>query len=143
MLMGEYQHALDGKGRLTIPAKFREVLGDSFVLTRGMEGCVFGYSVPEWEKLEGKLTSLPLNRKEARMFMRFFYSAASVCSLDKQGRILVPQTLRTYADIQKECTVIGVVNRIEIWDHSRWTDYNQAAGENFDELAEKMMDFEL
>lgn len=141
MLMGEYRHNIDSKGRLIVPSKFREELGNKFVVTRGMDGCLFGYHLNEWEKLEEKLKEMPLAKKEARTFVRFFYSAATECELDKQGRINIPSTLRSHASLVKECVVIGVSDRIEIWSQDRWQEYSLAAEENFDELAETMVDF--
>lgn len=141
MLMGNYQHNIDTKGRLIIPAKFRQELGDGFIITRGMDGCLFGYSASEWQKLEEKLAELPLSKKEARTFVRFFYSAAIECTLDKQGRVNLPDTLIQYAKLDKECTIIGVSNRIEIWNRHRWEEMTAVAEENFDSIAEDMIDF--
>lgn len=139
--MGNYQHNIDTKGRLIIPAKFRQELGDGFIITRGMDGCLFGYSASEWQKLEEKLAELPLSKKEARTFVRFFYSAAIECTLDKQGRVNLPDTLIQYAKLDKECTIIGVSNRIEIWNRHRWEEMTAVAEENFDSIAEDMIDF--
>lgn len=143
MFMGEFQHSIDAKGRLIIPAKFREKLGENFVVTRGLDGCLFGYPQDEWEKLEAKLTEMPLAKKDARLFVRFFYSAATECELDKQGRINIPQSLRQHANLEKSCVIVGVSNRIEIWDETRWQAFTDAAEENFDEIAESMIDFGL
>ena len=119
MLMGEYQHNIDAKGRLIVPSKFREELGEKFVVTRGMDGCLFGYPLNEWSQLEAKLQEMPLAKKDARTFVRFFYSAATECEIDKQGRINIPANLRTHASLEKGCVVIGVSNRIEIWSDER------------------------
>lgn len=143
VLMGNFQHNIDTKGRLIIPAKFRQELGEGFVITRGMDGCLFGYSVVEWQKLEQKLAALPLSKKEARTFVRFFYSAATECSVDKQGRVNLPQALIQYAKLDKECTIIGVSNRIEIWNAKRWEEVSALAEENFDDIAEDMIDFDF
>lgn len=143
MLMGEFKHNIDTKGRLIMPSKFRDELGEKFVVTRGMDGCLFGYPQNEWEVLEEKLKEMPLAKKDARTFVRFFYSAATECEIDKQGRINIPQTLRTHASLEKECVVIGVSNRIEIWSQERWDDFSDEAEANFDELAETMIDFGL
>ena len=143
MFMGEYRHTIDAKGRLIVPAKFREQLGDSFVVTRGMDGCLFGYTQEEWNILETKLQKLPLTKKDARAFVRFFYSAATECEIDKQGRINIPKSLRTHADLQKKCVVVGVSNRFEIWSEDRWDAFADEAGENFDDIAENMIDFDL
>lgn len=136
--MGEYQHTLDAKQRLIIPAKFREQLGGQFVVTRGLDGCLFGYPMDEWRVLEQKLKALPLTKRDARAFVRFLYSAATVCPLDKQGRINIPDPLCRYAQLKKKCMVVGISNRLEIWDCDRWNDYNANAAENFDDIAEDL-----
>lgn len=141
--MGEFQHTIDTKGRLTMPARFRELLGEKFIVTRGLDGCLFGYPMDQWEKLEAKLSEMPLAKKDARTFVRFFYSAATECEIDKQGRINIPNSLRTHGALQKNCVVIGVSNRIEIWDESRWNEFSNTAEESFDEIAENMIDFGL
>lgn len=138
LLMGEYQHALDAKQRLIIPAKFRDQLGSQFVVTRGLDGCLFGYPMSEWQLLEQKLKALPLTKRDARAFVRFLYSAATVCVLDKQGRINLPAPLCKYADLHKQCMVVGVSNRLEIWDRDRWDAYNADTADNFDEIAEDL-----
>ena len=143
MFMGEYQHNIDAKGRLIMPAKFRAELGENFVVTRGMDGCLFIYPQSEWEKLEEKLNQLPLAKKDARLFVRFFYSAATEITLDKQGRMNLPQTLIQHAKLEKSCQIIGVSNRIEIWNADLWTTFSQEAEENFDEIAENMLDFDF
>jgi MraZ protein len=143
MFMGEYQHSIDAKGRLIVPSKLREKLGEKFVVTRGLDGCLFGYPLSEWEKLEEKLNEMPLAKKDARTFVRFFYSAATECEIDKQGRINIPATLREHAKLVKSCVIIGVSNRIEIWDEARWQAFTTEAEENFDEIAETMIDFGL
>jgi MraZ protein len=138
LLMGEYQHTLDTKQRLIIPAKFRDQLGSQFVVTRGLDGCLFGYPMSEWQLLEQKLKALPLTKRDARAFVRFLYSAATVCTLDKQGRINIPDPLVKYADLSKKCMVVGVSNRLEIWDSDRWDAYNADTADNFDEIAEDL-----
>lgn len=140
--MGEFSHTVDTKGRLIIPAKFREQLGTQFVITRGMDGCLFGYPLTEWQTLEDKLKELPLTKKDARSFVRFFYSAATECEFDKQGRINLPAALRTHAGLDKKCVVVGVSERIEIWSEDRWNSFATEAEDNFDDIAEKM-DFGL
>lgn len=140
--MGEFSHTVDTKGRLIIPAKFREQLGTQFVITRGMDGCLFGYPLTEWQILEDKLKELPLTKKDARSFVRFFYSAATECEFDKQGRINLPAALRTHAGLDKKCVVVGVSERIEIWSEDRWNSFATEAEDNFDDIAEKM-DFGL
>ncbi|AYW44523.1 division/cell wall cluster transcriptional repressor MraZ [Tetragenococcus koreensis] len=143
MLMGEFQHSIDTKGRLIVPSKLREQLGEKFVVTRGLDGCLFGYPQTEWEKLEEKLDQMPLAKKDARSFVRFFYSAATECEIDKQGRINIPNTLRKHASLEKNCVIIGVSTRIEIWDEQRWNDFSEETEENFDDIAETMIDFGL
>lgn len=141
--MGEFQHNIDAKGRIIIPAKLREDLGAKFVITRGLDGCVFGYPLDNWEKIQEKLKQLPLAKKEARAFTRFFYSAAAEVEIDKQGRINVPSTLVDYANLEKECLVLGVSDRIEIWSKARWESVSSEIEESFEEIAEDMLDFGL
>ncbi len=124
MFMGEYSHTIDSKGRLIIPSKFREELGESFVLTRGMDGCLSIYSQEAWDAFERKLAELPLTSREARTFTRFFVSGATGCELDKQGRILVPATLREYAGLDKDVILAGNIDRIEVWSKERWIENN-------------------
>lgn len=143
MFMGEYQHNIDEKGRMIVPAKFRSGLGNQFVLTRGLDNCLFIYPMEEWKVLEAKLKKLPLTKKDARSFTRFFFSGAVECELDKQGRISVPQTLRTYSKLEKECIVIGVSNRVEIWSKATWDGYALESEESFEEIAENLMDFDI
>lgn len=141
MLIGEYKHAIDTKGRLIIPAKFREELSEQFIVTRGLDGCLFGYTQEEWGNIEDKLKNLPLAKKQARQFTRFFYSAATECTLDKQGRVNLPQTLIDYADLTKTCYIVGVSERFEIWSEERWLEFTEEAEETFEEIAEEMIDF--
>lgn len=140
VFMGEYQHTLDEKGRVIVPAKFREGLGESFVMTRGLDKCLFVYPQSEWEILEQKLKSLPMTRADARSFVRFFLSGATECALDKQGRIVIPTILRDYATLEKDIVVLGVSNRVEIWSHERWREYSDAAAESFADIAESLVD---
>ncbi len=141
--MGEYQHNIDTKGRIIVPSKFREELGENFVVTRGLDKCLFAYPMEEWKLLEEKLKKLPLTKKDARAFTRFFFSGAIECEIDKQGRINIPQTLRNYAALEKECVVIGVSNRIEIWSNENWETYFSDSEESFTEIAENLMDFDI
>lgn len=143
MFMGEYQHNIDAKGRIIVPSKFREELGEQFVLTRGLDQCLFAYPMNEWHLLEEKLKKLPLTKKDARAFTRFFFSGAVECELDKQGRINIPSPLRKYATIEKECSVIGVSNRVEFWAMDKWEDFVDISEDSFAEIAENMMDFDL
>lgn len=137
MFMGEYQHAIDPKNRIIVPSKFRDGLGSTFIMTKGLDGCLYGYTMEEWNKLEEKLKQLPLTNKDARAFSRFFFSGATEIEIDKQGRALIPQNLIDYAIIIKEIVTIGVSNRIEIWSKEKWESYNDL-NIDFDEIAEKM-----
>jgi MraZ protein len=141
--MGEYYHNIDEKGRIIVPAKFRESLGNSFVVTRGLDTCLFVYPLSEWQKLEEKLKSLPFTKKDARAFTRFFFSGAAEAELDKQGRVNISAPLRQYGKLVKECVVIGVSNRIEIWSKNEWDPYFEDAGKSFADIAENMIDFEM
>ncbi|MBO1004927.1 division/cell wall cluster transcriptional repressor MraZ [Pseudogracilibacillus auburnensis] len=143
MFMGEYQHNVDAKGRLIIPAKFREYLGETFVITRGLDQCLFGYPLDEWRRLEEKLKTLPMTKKDARAFTRFFFSGAVECEIDKQGRINLPSPLLGYAKLIKECVVLGVSSRIEIWSKDLWEEYFAQSEESFAEIAENMIDFDI
>ncbi|RLQ95838.1 division/cell wall cluster transcriptional repressor MraZ [Falsibacillus albus] len=143
MFMGEYQHNVDNKGRLIVPAKFREHLGETFVLTRGLDQCLFGYPSSEWAQVEEKLKALPLTKKDARAFTRFFFSGATECEVDKQGRINIPGSLLGYAQLEKECVVLGVSNRIEIWSKALWEEYFVESEESFAEIAENMIGFDI
>ncbi len=143
MLIGEYSHNMDAKGRIIMPAKFRDEIGPVFVLTRGLDGCLFGYPMEQWEILQEKMKQLPLSKKDARSFVRFFYSAAIEAEVDKQGRINIPQTLKDYAKIEKECRIVGVSDRIEIWSNAKWEEFAEAAEESFEDIAENMIDFGL
>ena len=141
MFMGEYNHTIDAKGRLIVPSKFRETLGDTFVVTKGLDGCLFVYDNAEWNAFEEKLRSLPITNKEARQFARFFLAGAAEVEVDKQGRILVPNILREFAQINKEVVLIGVASRIEIWSKERFEGIT--AFEDMDEIAEHMAELGL
>lgn len=143
MFMGEYHHNLDSKGRLIIPAKFRDQIGDEIIFTRGMEGCIFGYPQAEWQKIEAKLAKLPLTQRSARKFTRLFYSGAMETEFDKQGRVNLTATLKKHADLIKECVIVGVSNRIEIWSEDRWQKFADEADDNYDDIAEDLDDIEL
>lgn len=138
MLIGEYEHSLDVKGRVIMPAKLREDMGEKFILTKGLDGCLFGFSQNEWANFEEKLKTLPLTNKNARDFVRFFLSGATECEMDKQGRFLVASNLREYASMDKEVVVIGVGNRIELWNKEKWAKHNSDENISADEIAEKM-----
>ncbi len=141
--MGEYQHSVDAKGRLIVPAKFREALGEAFVVTRGLDNCLFGYPMNEWRKLEEKLKDLPMTKKDTRAFARFFFSGATEVEIDKQGRINIPATLMQHAHLVKECVVLGVSNRIEIWAKDPWETYFSESEQSFNEIAENMIGFDF
>ena len=140
MFMGEYSHTIDTKGRLIIPSKFREELGETFVVTKGLDGCLFVFSDEEWKAFEIKLKSLPLTDKNARQFARFFVAGATPCELDKQGRILLPATLREFAGLEKDVVLTGMLNRIEIWSKEKWNENNSLDDVAMDEIAEQMTD---
>lgn len=137
MFIGEYQHAIDNKNRMIVPSKFREELECKFVLTKGLDGCLYAYTTEEWKNMEEKLKKLPLTNKDARAFVRFFFSGANEVEIDKQGRALIPQNLLEYASIEKDIVSIGVSTRFEIWSKVKWEEYNNS-NIDFDEIAEKM-----
>ena len=141
MFMGEYNHTIDAKGRLIIPSKFREALGDEFVVTKGLDGCLFVFDGIEWSAFEEKLKALPITNKDARQFVRFFLAGAASVEVDKQGRILVPNVLREFADLSKDVTLIGVGSRIEIWDKTRYE--GASAYDDMEEIAEHMAELGL
>ncbi len=136
MFMGEFHHNVDEKGRLIIPSKFRNDLESKFIITRGIEKCLFIYSLDEWNKIIDKLKELPFTRKDARTFMRMFLSGATECELDNNGRINIPNPLKEYANIQKEVIVIGVNERLEIWSNEGFNNFFNDNIDNFDEIAE-------
>lgn len=134
--MGEYNHTIDTKGRLIIPSKFREALGDEFVVTKGLDGCLFVYDNQEWSAFEEKLKALPLMNKESRKFVRFFLAGAANVEVDKQGRILLQSVLREFAKLDKEVVLVGVANRIEIWSREKWEEASEY--DDMEEIAEHM-----
>ena len=136
MFNGEHNHTVDPKGRLIIPSKFREELGEQFKMTRGLDGCLFLFPMSEWHSYEEKLKNLPLADKNARKFSRFFTAGATTCEIDKQGRVLVPGTLREFAKIEKEVIFAGMLNRIELWDKERYEEFNSY--DDMDEIAEQL-----
>ncbi|MGI6527864.1 MAG: division/cell wall cluster transcriptional repressor MraZ [Caldicoprobacterales bacterium] len=138
MFIGEYQHTIDPKGRVFMPAKFREELGEKFVVTKGLDNCLFVYPNEEWQNLEQKLRTLPLTSKEARAFIRFFFAGAAECEADKQGRVLLPANLREHASLEKDLSIIGVSTRVEIWSRDAWDSYNGETGLDQDAIIEKM-----
>ncbi|KKM12280.1 cell division protein MraZ [Clostridiales bacterium PH28_bin88] len=140
MFMGEFQHSIDEKGRMIVPARFRDGLGDHFVITKGLDNCLFVYPMEEWLVLEEKLRALPFTKADARAFVRFFLSGATECELDRQGRILLPANLREYAQLDKDVVVIGVSSRVEIWSKVVWEEYSLKASQEYEGLAEKVVD---
>ena len=138
MLLGEFNHSIDEKGRLIIPAKLRDDLGDSFVICNGLEGCLFVYSMEEWNKFVAELETLPRMNKDARIFKRYFFGSASEGSFDKQGRVLVPPSLRKAAHLEKDVVLVGVQDRVEIWDKALWEERSQVSEEDLDAIAERM-----
>ena len=138
MFLGQYQHSIDAKGRLIVPAKFRDGLGERFVVTKGLDNCLFAYPQEEWKVFEEKLKQLPLTNPGARKFVRFFFAGAVECELDNQGRIMVPPHLREYAGLKKDIVSIGVNNRIEIWNKDSWNDYSDEEDYISNELAFEM-----
>ena len=138
MLIGEYEHSIDTKGRLIMPSKLKEDIGEKFVVTKGLDGCLFVYSQTEWKIFEEKLRAFPLTNKDARALIRFFLAGAMECEIDKQGRFLIPSNLREFASLEKEVVVIGVLNKIEIWSKNKWLQYSEEENNSADEIAEKM-----
>ena len=138
MLIGEYEHSMDTKGRLIMPSKLKEDIGEKFVITKGLDGCLFVYSQTEWKNFEEKLRSFPLTNKDARALMRFFLAGAMECEIDKQGRFLITSGLREFAGLDKEVVIIGVLTKVEIWSKDKWLKYSEEENQTADEIAEKM-----
>ena len=141
MFMGEYRHSLDAKNRMIIPAKFRDELGNTFVVTKGLDGCLTVYTSSQWTKIIEKLEKLPTTKKEARQYVRYLTSKASECELDGQGRIQLPQVLVAAADIKKKCVVVGAADHVEIWSEERWNAYEEEAAESFESIAETLTEY--
>jgi len=137
---GEHFHTLDSKGRLIMPSKFRQNLGDQFVATKGLDRCLFVFPVSEWNALETNLKQLPFTKGDYRAFTRLFFSGAEDCEFDKQGRFLIPQGLRDYAGIDRDVVAIGVSSRIEIWAKAEWEQYQKKHYQSYEALAEKIVD---
>ena len=138
MLIGEYEHSIDTKGRLIMPSKLKDDIGEKFVITKGLDGCLFVYSLQEWQNFEEKLRTFPRTNKDARALIRFFLALARECEIDKQGRFLINSNLREFAGLEKEVVVIGVLNKIEIWSKEKWLKYSEEENNSADEIAEKM-----
>lgn len=141
MYMGEYNHTIDTKGRVIVPSKFREVLGEDFVITKGLDKCLFAYDNNEFKIFEEQLKGLTITKKDARQFVRFFLAGAASVEVDKQGRVLVPSNLREYANIEKEVVLVGVGSRIEIWSKANWID--ATSFEDMEDIAEHMEEIGL
>ncbi|CCY71342.1 protein MraZ [Clostridium sp. CAG:921] len=135
MLLGEYNHNLDAKGRVSVPSKFRDDLGSVFIITKGLDNCLYAYSKDEWKIFEEKLKNLP---SSARNFVRFFFAGATEVEVDKLGRVNIPQNLREYASLSKEVCIIGVSTRVEIWDKQKWEDYTNPDNMDVEQIASQM-----
>ena len=138
MLIGEFEHTIDTKGRLIMPSKLKDDIGEKFVITQGLDGCLFVYSLNEWKNFEEKLRSFPLTNKDARALKRFFLARATDCEIDKQGRFLISANLREFASLEKEVVIIGVLDKIEIWSKDRWQKYSELENMEADEIASRM-----
>ena len=138
MFMGEFHHNIDEKGRLVIPNKFRLELGERFIITRGLEKCLYAYSISEWNNIVAKLKQLPFTKKDARTFIRSFFSGAAECEFDRQGRINITSPLVSYADLTKECVVIGANDRLEIWGKANWDNFFEENSEKLEDIAENL-----
>lgn len=143
MFIGEYHHSIDEKNRLIIPSKFREELKDEVIITRGLENCLFVYPKENWEKITNKLNTLPFTKKDARSFNRFFLSGAITAMFDKQGRINISSVLTDYAHLEKECVIIGVGDRLEIWSLDKWNEFFTANEENMSDIAENLFESDI
>ncbi len=143
LLIGEYEHSVDQKGRLIMPSKLRGELGDRFIVTKGLDGCLFVYSLKEWEVFENKLKALPISNKNARDFTRFFLAGAMECEVDKQGRFLITNNLREFAELTKDVIIIGLTTRLEIWDKKKWQQCSSTDNISPEEIAEKMSELGL
>lgn len=143
MLMGCFSHALDAKGRIIIPSKLRDRLGDVIVLTKGLDGCLSLYTLEKWQELTDKLSKLPTTKKDARTYVRLVLGNAHDLEFDKQGRINIPANLQAQAGLEKECTIIGVYDHIEIWSAKKYADYIETAQESFEDVVENLVDFEV
>jgi MraZ protein len=138
MFIGEYHHTIDEKGRIIIPAKFRDTLGKEFIITRGIENCLFVYSLQNWANITNKLSSLPFTKKDARTFNRFFMSGATNVELDKQGRVNISQPLTQYANLEKDCVIIGTGDRLEIWSQESWNSFFDSTKDSMSDIAENL-----
>jgi MraZ protein len=146
MFYGEFKHSIDRKGRLILPAKFREVakanFAEKFFLTRGLDKCLFMFAEEEWRAQEQKFKSLSFTKQQSRTFNRLYFSGATDIVPDRQGRILIPQYLKDFAEIKRDVVIVGVSNRIEIWSVNRWQEFYNNSQKNFEEISEKLMDID-
>ncbi len=140
MFLGEYYHSIDAKGRIIVPVKFRDELGEKFIVTKGLDGCLYIYTMKEWEAFENKLGSLPTGKADIRKLVRFFLSSAAETEVDKQGRILIPPKHREYAALEKDVILAGVGKKIEIWSKEKWEETATFSYEDMDDVAERMSD---
>ena len=140
MMIGEYHHNIDEKGRLIIPSKFRIELGEKFIITRGMEKCLFVYPMKDWNNMINELNKLSFTKKDYRTFMRMLLSGATECELDKSGRVNITNPLKNYAELLKECVVIGVNDRLEIWSENNFEDFFNSNIDNFSDIAENLFE---
>ncbi len=138
MFIGEYHHTIDEKGRIIIPVKFREALGKEFIITRGIENCLFVYSKENWAQITNKLSSLPFTKKDARTFNRFFMSGATDVELDKQGRVNISKPLIDYANLLKDCVIIGTGDRLEVWSQESWESFFDSTKDSMSDIAENL-----
>ena len=143
MFMGEYAHNIDKKGRMIIPAKFRDELGEKVIITRGLDGCLNVYTQQQWEIIYEQLLKLPATKKDVRLYVRNMTSKAAECEIDGQGRVLLPSSLIKLADLVKECMVIGAGNHVEIWSKERWEQFDEDGEEVFEDIAENLTEFLL
>ncbi len=141
MMMGESSHSLDDKGRIIIPSRLRDELRDRFIMTKGLDGCLFFYPMDEWRTMEERLKALPMTNANARAFARLFLAGAQDVEVDRQYRITIPPRLREYGAIQKDVVLVGVSNRVELWAEERWNAYQETAQAGYEDVAEKMGDF--
>lgn len=141
MFMGEYQHNLDTKGRIVVPTKLRDGLGSNMVVTRGLDGCLSIYTNPQWEIIVEQLGKLPTTKEVTRRYIRLLTAKATECTVDKQGRILIPSSLAQDAGLTKECVFVGVSDHVELWDLHRWNEYYDSASDSFETIAEQLTEF--
>jgi len=138
MFIGEFSHSLDTKGRVALPKKFRSDLEKGLVITKGLDNCLWIYTMQEWENLAKKLINLPISQSDTRAFARMMLAGAMDVNLDSQGRVIIPEYLRTYANISKKVIIAGLYDRLELWDQNKWNDYKEKTENKVDELAERL-----